>query len=220
MTRRSSSPSITTPASCATAAFAAATRFATTRSSAAPARATRPTSPSTSTSRWANSTCVSCGECMVSCPTGASDQPSRVESSRGRTSVRRRSRSGGRTAKHPLFEGVSHAFLAIGTKARSSAANFQKGDIICREGEFGSTAFVIEEGHGRASSSARRSSTSTTQGKPAAGLFGMFAARSAVWSAATEDRRDDESTSRLHSHRRPGVAGLRQSGRQLDARAI
>ena len=31
----------------------------------------RRASPSTSTTRWANSTCVSCGECMVSCPTGA-----------------------------------------------------------------------------------------------------------------------------------------------------
>ncbi len=52
--RRSSSPSITTPASCATAASAAATKCATTRSWAGWARGTRRTSPSTSTTRWAN----------------------------------------------------------------------------------------------------------------------------------------------------------------------
>ena len=51
-TRRPSSPSITPPASSATAAFAGVTRCSPTRSSAAAARATRRASPSTSTAPW------------------------------------------------------------------------------------------------------------------------------------------------------------------------
>ena len=49
-----SSPSITKPASSAIAAFAAATRFATTWCWRAAARATRPASPSITTCRWAS----------------------------------------------------------------------------------------------------------------------------------------------------------------------
>ncbi len=43
----------------------------TTSSSAAPARATRRGSPSTPTSPWGSRPACRCGECMVSCPTGA-----------------------------------------------------------------------------------------------------------------------------------------------------
>ena len=71
-TRRTpSSTSTTTPASCATAACGPATTSRATTSSAAPARATRPGSPSTSNDPMGASSCVTCGECVQACPTGA-----------------------------------------------------------------------------------------------------------------------------------------------------
>ena len=66
--------STTTPASCATAASGPATTSRATTSSAAAARATRPASRLTSTTRWASPSCVTCGECVAACPTGALDQ--------------------------------------------------------------------------------------------------------------------------------------------------
>ena len=88
-----------------------------------------------------NSTCVSCGECMVSCPTGAltnkgvvqtalpHGEPVEVEDLK----------------KLPFFQNVSGTFLEINRNA-VVLRRYQPGDIICREGEYGSTAFYILEG--------------------------------------------------------------------------
>ena len=87
------------------------------------------------------SSCVNCGWCMVSCPTGAITY------------------SGGQGAKLPvgqpldveelkripMFAKVSSQFLersAGGVVMRQ----YQKGEVICRQGEFGSTAFYIDSG--------------------------------------------------------------------------
>jgi CRP-like cAMP-binding protein/Fe-S-cluster-containing dehydrogenase component len=93
-----------------------------------------------------DSTCVACGECMVSCPTGAlvnrafvlpdpwkqeRPQPAPVPAND--------------LARHPLFEGVAHPFLRWNEGAVVRRP-FKKGDIICREGDFGATAFYIEKG--------------------------------------------------------------------------
>ena len=63
--------SISMPASSAGCACAPAARSRSTTSSAWPIAAMSPRSCSTSTIRWANSTCVACGECVQACPTGA-----------------------------------------------------------------------------------------------------------------------------------------------------
>lgn len=88
-----------------------------------------------------NSTCVSCGECMVSCPTGAltnkgvvqtalpHGEPVEVEDLK----------------KLPFFQNVSGTFLDLNKNA-VVLRRYQPGDIICREGEYGSTAFYILEG--------------------------------------------------------------------------
>jgi CRP-like cAMP-binding protein/Fe-S-cluster-containing dehydrogenase component len=75
-----------------------------------------------------SSTCVSCGECMVSCPTGALTNKRVVGTELG----------GG----EPL---QAEAFLELNQGAVVKR-RFKAGDIICREGEFGSTAFYITEG--------------------------------------------------------------------------
>ena len=63
--------SISTPASSAISASAPAAKCRSTTSSAWPAAATARRSSSISTTRWAQSTCVACGECVQACPTGA-----------------------------------------------------------------------------------------------------------------------------------------------------
>jgi CRP-like cAMP-binding protein/Fe-S-cluster-containing hydrogenase component 2 len=88
-----------------------------------------------------NSSCVSCGECMVSCPTGAltnkgvvqtalpHGEPVEVEDLK----------------KLPFFQNVSGTFLELNRSA-VVLRRYHPGDIICREGEYGSTAFYILEG--------------------------------------------------------------------------
>lgn len=88
-----------------------------------------------------SSTCVSCGECMVSCPTGALTNKRVVGTELG----------GGEHIDSddlldlPIFKGVSGTFLQLNQGAVVKR-HFKAGDIICREGEFGSTAFYILDG--------------------------------------------------------------------------
>ena len=88
------------------------------------------------------STCVTCGECMVSCPTGALTNRAVVGkgfAEEGGTV------SPEELAEHPLFAGISLPFLRWNRNA-VVRRHFRKGDIICREGEYGSTAFIMEKG--------------------------------------------------------------------------
>jgi CRP-like cAMP-binding protein/Fe-S-cluster-containing dehydrogenase component len=88
-----------------------------------------------------NSSCVSCGECMVSCPTGALTNKSVV-----RTVL-----PGGEPVEveelktFPFFQKVSGTFLELNRNAVIKR-RFKAGEIICREGDYGSTAFYIIEG--------------------------------------------------------------------------
>jgi CRP-like cAMP-binding protein/Fe-S-cluster-containing dehydrogenase component len=88
-----------------------------------------------------NSSCVSCGECMVSCPTGALTNKSVI-----RTVL-----PGGKPVEVeelkqlPFFQKVSGTFLELNRNAVIKR-QFKAGDIICREGDYGSTAFYILEG--------------------------------------------------------------------------
>src|SRR5271167_1559236 len=87
-----------------------------------------------------DSTCVSCGECMVSCPTGAlvnkkvihgevQGDPVPVEELK----------------QIEMFQNVSGTFLSLNSNSVSKR-HFKAGEIICREGEYGSTAFYILDG--------------------------------------------------------------------------
>jgi CRP-like cAMP-binding protein/Fe-S-cluster-containing dehydrogenase component len=88
-----------------------------------------------------SSTCVSCGECMVSCPTGALTNKRVVATELG----------GGEMLdpewilQLPVFKGVSGTFLEL-NRGALVRRRYKSGEVICREGEFGSTAFYILEG--------------------------------------------------------------------------
>jgi len=96
-----------------------------------------------------DSTCVSCGECMVSCPTGALTNKSVVG-----TAIAAGPGAQGLEAeelhKLPVFKGVSGTFLEL-NRGAIVKRTFRAGELICREGDFGSTAFYIVEGKAQVS---------------------------------------------------------------------
>jgi CRP-like cAMP-binding protein/Fe-S-cluster-containing dehydrogenase component len=87
------------------------------------------------------SSCVSCGECMISCPTGAITYAAGVTPHLPNGTALKVDE----LKQIPMFARISSNFLA-----RSEGAvvrrNLKKGDILCRQGEFGSTAYYIESG--------------------------------------------------------------------------
>src|SRR3954463_11016864 len=88
-----------------------------------------------------SSSCVACGECMVSCPTGALTNKHIV----GQHLDHGISPDIRELLALPVFKGVSGTFLEL-NKGAVTKRTFRKGEIICREGEFGSTAYYILDG--------------------------------------------------------------------------
>ena len=93
------------------------------------------------------SSCVACGECSDDCPTGALTHRRVIEtklSAGGDVSI-------DDLLRHEIpqireaFQGVSLAFLRSNIHA-VKRRGYRKGDVICREGQYGSTAFFIEKG--------------------------------------------------------------------------
>src|ERR1022692_4358344 len=87
------------------------------------------------------STCVSCGECMVSCPTGALvNKKKEIATDLPGTAVPIEE-----LQLLEMFQNVSGTFLSLNSDAVHKR-HFKAGEIICREGDYGSTAFYILEG--------------------------------------------------------------------------
>jgi len=91
-----------------------------------------------------DSTCVSCGECMVSCPTGALTNK-RIAGTELPIPVGAQPAEPEDLLQLPVFKGVSGTFLEL-NKGAIVKRNFRAGEVIVREGEFGSTAFYIADG--------------------------------------------------------------------------
>jgi CRP-like cAMP-binding protein/Fe-S-cluster-containing hydrogenase component 2 len=87
------------------------------------------------------STCVSCGECMVSCPTGALTNKVVV----GQKLEWGTSCETEELLRLPVFHGVSGTFLEL-NRGSVMKRRIKKGEVLFREGEYGSTAFYILEG--------------------------------------------------------------------------
>jgi CRP-like cAMP-binding protein/Fe-S-cluster-containing hydrogenase component 2/ferredoxin len=98
------------------------------------------------------SSCVSCGECMVSCPTGAlvSKGFSEAHLPGDPVPIATVIAIPGPDGQTPRFDGISPKFLAKTLGRRNEGAlverRFRTGEVICREGEFGSTAFYVKAG--------------------------------------------------------------------------
>src|SRR5262245_3689610 len=88
------------------------------------------------------SSCVSCGECMVSCPTGALTNK-RVVGQKLETGF---SVETDELLELPVFQGVSGTFLEL-NRGSVVKRKIAKGEILFREGDYGSTAYYILEGN-------------------------------------------------------------------------
>ena len=86
------------------------------------------------------SSCHSCGECMVSCPTGALTNKRVIGQKLEGESVDPEV-----LLTLPVFKNVSGTFLELNRNAIVER-HYRAGDIICKEGDFGATAFYITGG--------------------------------------------------------------------------
>jgi CRP-like cAMP-binding protein/Fe-S-cluster-containing dehydrogenase component len=132
-----------------------------------------------------NSSCVSCGECMISCPTGALTNRSSVHVTLPKEAGQVPPEE---LVELPLFSGISHAFLRFNENAVIRRV-FKKGEVICREGDNGSTAFYIEQGKVDIFISAKFNHTKT-RGKSGGGLFQKL---TTVFETRKQDHREGES---------------------------
>jgi CRP-like cAMP-binding protein/Fe-S-cluster-containing hydrogenase component 2/ferredoxin len=89
----------------------------------------------------ATSSCVGCGECMVTCPTGAltNRKVLDVELPHGEEMA------ADELQALPIFARMSGTFLDL-NRGAVVRRHVRAGEIICREGDFGSTAFYVLEG--------------------------------------------------------------------------
>lgn len=115
------------------------------------------------------STCVGCGECMVSCPTGALTNKGvlNVALPAGEALMPEM------LLDLPIFDGVSGTFLAL-NRGAVVRRTFQPGEIICREGEFGATAFYILSGQVEVSITSPMAHARSGAAKPAGGVRNFF----------------------------------------------
>src|SRR6202789_3800104 len=138
------------------------------------------------------SSCVSCGECMVSCPTGALTNKVVTQTAIARTPDSQPV-SLEELQELPFFEGVSGTFLSLNRNA-VVRRHFKRGEIICREGEYGSTAFYILEGKARVSISSPIAHVKTQDRST-----GFFSKLTSALTQRREDKRDGETDQRFIS---------------------
>ena len=136
-----------------------------------------------------DSTCISCGECMVSCPTGALTNKGVVG-----TAIATGPGAQGLDAEElhrlPVFKGVSGTFLEL-NRGAIVKRTFAPGDLICREGDFGSTAFFIVEGEAQVSISSPIAHVKTQGGGQ-----GFFKRLTSTLTPREQDRREGETKDR------------------------
>ena len=93
------------------------------------------------------SSCVSCGECMISCPTGALVFKQPVVG--GAAPVAGDAAGEGLTVaelrRYPIFAGIPAKFLEWNSQS-IRRRRYRPGDVVCREGEYASTAFLLVSG--------------------------------------------------------------------------
>lgn len=138
-----------------------------------------------------NSSCVSCGECMVSCPTGALTNKKVLGEGRlypeGTPEVY--SVETEELLELPVFKGVSGTFLELNAGSVVKR-KFKAGETIVREGEHGSTAFYILDGEVDIFINAPREHVATEAAQP--GLFTKM--RSLLRPKSQQPREEERAT--------------------------
>jgi len=134
------------------------------------------------------SSCVSCGECMVSCPTGALTNKVVV----GQKLEAGVSCETEELLRLPVFQGVSGTFLEL-NRGSVMLRRIKQGEVLFREGEYGSTAFYILEGKIDVFIASPRAHVNTEKGKR--GLFSILKNKLV---GRQESPRPDENMLRTH----------------------
>jgi CRP-like cAMP-binding protein/ferredoxin len=136
-----------------------------------------------------NSSCVSCGECMVSCPTGALTNKKVVGQhlELEGTSVQVQE-----LLELEVFKGVSGTFLEL-NKGAVVKRHFKKGEVICREGDYGSTAFYLLNGDVDIFISTPRAHVDTEGSNT-----GFFSKLASKLKPRKEHQREEENTARKY----------------------
>jgi len=119
------------------------------------------------------SSCVSCGECMVSCPTDALTFRRPIKSE-WHTELTTQKQNSAVTAdelkQHALFSAIPFKWLQW-NQASVVRRQLKKGDVLCWLGDFGSTAFILNKGE---FAFWFRESSGRRTGKSAGGFFSRF----------------------------------------------
>jgi len=138
------------------------------------------------------SSCVSCGECVISCPTDALQfKPLVIEKQIEKLSDDiqvQPKKQAGRSAEIlspeqmlqiPIFSGIPYKFLQFNGGACVRRV-LQSGDVLCREGEYGATAFLIQRGKFEIQFSRRNNTTASKNASDRKGLLNrIFSSRGA-----------------------------------------
>ncbi len=160
-----------------------------------------------------DSSCVSCGECMVSCPTGALTNKLVATTHIG-MAADSQPVSLEELQELPFFKGVSGTFLSLNRNA-IVRRHYKPGEIICREGEYGSTAFYILEGKASVSIASPIAHVKTR------GVVRKFLGKlSSRLTQRQNDVREEETESALDPHRRAARPELRKSDCHARARRL
>src|SRR3954453_18579721 len=93
------------------------------------------------------STCVKCGECMVSCPTSAITFKPVAQIKIGTNGHRGRAEilTARELTSDPLFAGIPPKFL-LWQQGLVIRRRVRRGQVLCRQGDPGNTAFIIRRG--------------------------------------------------------------------------
>ncbi len=132
-----------------------------------------------------DSTCISCGECMVSCPTGALTNRGVAGTAIAKTTDAQVF-DAEELLQIPVFKGVSGTFLEM-NRGAIVKRRFRKGELICKEGDFGSTAFYLLEGQAQVSISSPIAHVKTD-----GGAKGFFKKLTSSLVTREEEKRDEE----------------------------
>jgi CRP-like cAMP-binding protein/Fe-S-cluster-containing hydrogenase component 2 len=132
-----------------------------------------------------DSTCISCGECMVSCPTGALTNRGVAGTAIAKTADAQVF-DAEELLQIPVFKGVSGTFLEM-NRGAIVKRRFRKGELICKEGDFGSTAFYLLEGQAQVSISSPIAHVKTD-----GGAKGFFKKLTSSLVTREEEKRDEE----------------------------
>jgi CRP-like cAMP-binding protein/Fe-S-cluster-containing dehydrogenase component/ferredoxin len=119
----------------------------------------------------ATSSCVGCGECMVSCPTGALTNRKVLD-----VELPHGEEMGAEELKAlPIFARMSGTFLDL-NRGAVVRRRVRAGEVLCREGDFGSTAFYVLSGAVEVSLATPlgHSATRRTAGSGRKGFFRML----------------------------------------------